>query len=66
MSVELDIVLSSHRKRAAVSGERVVGDGVVEEVMNFWGHGCECDRRSSLLPQSNRIGETEVEEDGGD
>jgi hypothetical protein len=53
-SVELDVDIPRNRKCLPVGGEGVVGDGVVEEVMNFRAGHCEfmgvCDRRSSLLP----------------
>ena len=35
-SVQLDIVVASHGHRLPVCGEGMVGDGVVEEVMDFW------------------------------
>jgi len=49
--IQLDIVVSCHRERAAVGREGMVGNWVVEEVMDFGrSHDYHCGRRSSLLP----------------
>jgi hypothetical protein len=40
-SVELDVDIPRNRKCLPVGGEGVVGDGVVEEVMNFRAGHCE-------------------------
>jgi hypothetical protein len=52
-SVELDVGISCNCECLPVGGEGVVGDWVVEEMVNFRIGHCEfmiCDRRSSLLP----------------
>ena len=52
-SVELDIDIPRNRKCLPIGGEGVVGDWVVEEVVNLRAGHCGfygvCDRRSSLL-----------------
>lgn len=35
-SVKLDVVVPSDGERLPVGGERVVGDWVMKEMMNFW------------------------------
>jgi hypothetical protein len=48
--IELDVILLRDGEGRPVRRERVVGDRVVEEVMDFWSSHCACDRSSSLLP----------------
>lgn len=41
-SVKLNVVLTSHCKEGTVRIEGVVGDGLVEEEVDFWGSHCGC------------------------
>lgn len=52
-AVQLDCRLASDGKGLPVGGERMVRNGIVEEVVDFWfrhcGNGGVCDRSGSLL-----------------
>ena len=54
--VELDIVVSSDGQGLPVSGEGMVRDGMVEEMVDFWARHLAvlCDRRSSLLSHGRK------------
>ncbi len=55
--VEFDIVIASDRKSLPVSREGMVGDGMVEEVVDLWARHLEdlCDRSSSLLSPEGKV-----------